>query len=259
MSKKKEQIRSRLSFEERRAAILASVIPLFESQGFKGVTTRVLADAAGVSEALLYQHFASKEILYAEVQDRLCRRIPSIEHAIESAKPSTEAIILFTYLFASMTILPPPEVQIDPMFSRLMIQSLLEDGEFARLHFERCLKGMSQIIADSIAEARRVGDIAYQNIRPTDDQEDLLSFTFMMHLFVMIYLNLVAEKVHPHYPKDRESLLELALLFALRGIGLTEEALKKYYQPDQLKKTVSHLLKSETKLSSLEVRGEYEI
>ena len=47
--------------DERRAAIVKAVLPLFARQGFSNTTTRQLAEAAGVSEALLYKHFPSKD------------------------------------------------------------------------------------------------------------------------------------------------------------------------------------------------------
>ncbi|HEX2260068.1 MAG TPA: helix-turn-helix domain-containing protein, partial [Candidatus Binatia bacterium] len=55
----------RLSAEERRQAIADAVRGVFADKGFDGTTTRELAKAAGVSEALLYKHFPSKESLYA--------------------------------------------------------------------------------------------------------------------------------------------------------------------------------------------------
>ena len=55
--------KQRLSFEDRRSQILGAAVPMFASQGFKGLTTKELAKRAGVSEALLYQHFPSKEAL----------------------------------------------------------------------------------------------------------------------------------------------------------------------------------------------------
>jgi len=59
----------RLSAEERRQAIADAVRDVFADKGFDGTTTRELAKAAGVSEALLYKHFPSKESLYAAMLD----------------------------------------------------------------------------------------------------------------------------------------------------------------------------------------------
>ena len=54
----------RLDAEERRAAIIEAALPLFARKGFSGVLTKELAQAAGVSEALLYKHFPSKQAIY---------------------------------------------------------------------------------------------------------------------------------------------------------------------------------------------------
>ena len=57
----------RLTGPERREAIIAAVRGVFAEKGFHGTTTRALAQAAGVSEALLFKHFPSKEALYSAV------------------------------------------------------------------------------------------------------------------------------------------------------------------------------------------------
>jgi len=57
----------RLSSQQRRGAILAASIRLFAERGFRGVTTRELAAAVGVSEPVLYQHFPSKKELYRAI------------------------------------------------------------------------------------------------------------------------------------------------------------------------------------------------
>jgi TetR/AcrR family transcriptional regulator len=54
----------RLSADERREQIIDSARLVFERSGFDGARTRDLAAAAGVNEALLYRHFASKEELF---------------------------------------------------------------------------------------------------------------------------------------------------------------------------------------------------
>jgi len=53
-----------MSCEERKCRILAAVRKIFSRQGLEGTTTRELAKEAGVSEALLYKHYPSKEALY---------------------------------------------------------------------------------------------------------------------------------------------------------------------------------------------------
>jgi len=57
----------RLDSDERRKAIVEAAVPLFARNGFSGTTTRELAAAAGVSEALLFRHFPSKQSVFLEL------------------------------------------------------------------------------------------------------------------------------------------------------------------------------------------------
>ncbi|MCI0656441.1 MAG: TetR/AcrR family transcriptional regulator, partial [Acidobacteria bacterium] len=57
----------RLAGEERSQAIVKAALGLFAQQGFDATTTRRLARAAGVSEALLFRHFPSKRALYRAI------------------------------------------------------------------------------------------------------------------------------------------------------------------------------------------------
>lgn len=61
------QQRTRLPAGERREAILAAAQRVFGASGYHAATTREVASAAGVSEALLYQHFAGKRELFTEL------------------------------------------------------------------------------------------------------------------------------------------------------------------------------------------------
>src|SRR5215813_1201939 len=58
------KLSSRLSFNERRQAIIESVKDVFAKAGFDGTTSRELAKAAGISEALLHKYFPTKLSLY---------------------------------------------------------------------------------------------------------------------------------------------------------------------------------------------------
>jgi AcrR family transcriptional regulator len=56
--------RTRLPAAERRQAIVEAALPVFEAGSYGGATTAEIAAAAGVSEPILYRHFASKLELY---------------------------------------------------------------------------------------------------------------------------------------------------------------------------------------------------
>ena len=56
--------RLRLSAEERRAAVLDCACGIFTKGSYRGTTTAEIARQAGVTEPVLYRHFASKRDLY---------------------------------------------------------------------------------------------------------------------------------------------------------------------------------------------------
>lgn len=64
---------SRMRGDERREQILRTAIELFSKNGFNGTTTKKIASAAGISEAMVFRHFASKDELYeAILHSKIC-------------------------------------------------------------------------------------------------------------------------------------------------------------------------------------------
>ena len=65
--------RQRLNSSDRRASILSAASRVFERTGDLGsTTTKMIAQEAGINEAVLYRHFSSKEeIFYASVVEPL--------------------------------------------------------------------------------------------------------------------------------------------------------------------------------------------
>ncbi len=49
-----------------REAILAAALEVYSKHGFRGATTRRIAEAAGVNEVTIFRHFGSKEALLGE-------------------------------------------------------------------------------------------------------------------------------------------------------------------------------------------------
>src|SRR5258708_12632961 len=87
----------RLDSDERRKAIVAAAVPLFARKGFTGTTTKELAEAAGISEALLFRHFPSKKNLYGEILRLGCEGDPALER-LPPLAPSTTPLLHLTTL-----------------------------------------------------------------------------------------------------------------------------------------------------------------
>jgi len=62
--------RRRLTGGQRREAILAAATAVFAERGYNGASVDDVASAAGVSKALIYEHFPSKKDLHASLVDR---------------------------------------------------------------------------------------------------------------------------------------------------------------------------------------------
>src|SRR5262245_31467568 len=61
---------SRMAAEDRREQIIEVAVRLFSQRGFRGTTTKEIAVAAGVNEAIIFRHFSTKSELYAAIIDR---------------------------------------------------------------------------------------------------------------------------------------------------------------------------------------------
>jgi len=57
----------RLPAEDRRRQLLDTALDFFSRKGFEGTTTKEIANAAGVTEAIIFRHFPSKQALYNAV------------------------------------------------------------------------------------------------------------------------------------------------------------------------------------------------
>ena len=65
----------RLPAAERRRQLLDVSMNVFATNGYHGTSMNEVAEAAGVTKPVLYQHFASKEALYRELVDDLGARL----------------------------------------------------------------------------------------------------------------------------------------------------------------------------------------
>lgn len=221
--------KARLSCDERREAIVQAVGKVFAEKGFHGTTTRELAQAAGVSEALLFKHFPSKGALYTAMHLSCCSQQAADERkALMELEPSTASLVVLVHYFMSRAILGRPDQGArEDVFNRLMLRSLMEDGEFARILVERLADGFIPKIEECVRAADAAGDTTRSPVTPS------LRGWFTHHLGAMLAVFRLAPPMVP-YGVAREQLVEPAVRFALQGMGLTAEAIRHYYQPKAL-------------------------
>src|ERR671928_523956 len=67
--------RKRLSAEDRRTAILDAALEVFSRRGYNGASIDEIAQAAGISKALIYEHFPSKKDLHISLLERHTQQI----------------------------------------------------------------------------------------------------------------------------------------------------------------------------------------
>ena len=223
----------KLSGEQRRAAIVKAVRRVFAEKGFHGTTTRELARAAGVSEGLLFKHFPNKEALYSAMQISCYHEKDNGTIArLKSLEPSASTLVLLVHWIVSHMIEDRSNGAADDdqemLQTRLFLRSVTEDGEFAR-HLLR--GGPSQgcrKLEECLKAAIAAGDAAEGPVRPA------LSGWFAQHLAAMIKIHLLPDKPVVDYNLSRQKLAEQAVWFILRGMGLKEQAIRRYYNPRAL-------------------------
>jgi hypothetical protein len=110
-----------------------------------------------------------------------------------------------------------------------MMRSLLEDGEFARFFLERVAAGWLTKVEQCLKAALAVGDAVASPVQPR------LASWFFEHLAVSIMTRLRPATPVVDYGVSRKQLVEQAVWFTLRGMGLTDEAIRRYYNPKALR------------------------
>ena len=169
----------RLDLEERRRAIVAAAMPLFARKGFAGTTTREIARAAGVSEALVFQHFPSKAALYHEILLGGCEGDPALER-VNALEPSTAALVEMSKQLVQHVALGALCDPIDrEVKNRLVLNSFLEDGEYARLIFDWVMERVFPKFRASLEAAAAAGDLEPEAICPEN------AFWFGHHVAAM--------------------------------------------------------------------------
>jgi len=157
--------RKRIPAADRRDQIITVARQLFARQGFRGTTTRQIADQAQVNEAILFRHFRSKEALYWAVLDELSRQRNSrgnlqalIEERARSGKPQADEAF-----FSAIAEGILERSRRDPTLLRLFLFSALERHSLSQRFFRTYTTVYWDLLAKYIRGRMRAGDFLTMN------------------------------------------------------------------------------------------------
>lgn len=163
--------------DERREQILQTAVDLFSKKGFKGTTTKEIAAAAGVSEAMVFRHFATKDDLYAAILDaKACvdgtHMFPweGNELLLKAVAEKDDFGVFYNIALAAMN-----KHHEDVPFMRLLFYSALEEHELAERFFQEFISQVYKFIGGYIAERQKDGAI-----RELDPRIAVRAFVGMM-------------------------------------------------------------------------------
>lgn len=145
----------RMPASDRKHQLLEAALEVFSRKGFDGTTTKEIAAAAGVTEAVIFRHFPSKQALYEAVLDYHVGD-SALEEWIERTKAFMEkkddAGVLRTV--AGQILQSYRE---DPRYQRAMLFAGLEGHEQGLQHYRRMSLPIFELLRDYVARRQSEG------------------------------------------------------------------------------------------------------
>lgn len=152
-----------MSGDERRKQILRVAIQLFSQCGFSGTTTKEIARAAGVSEAMVFRHYATKQELYNAILDhKACEggELDPFAWAQEAMARKDDAELFYQLMLNAFD-----HHERDTDFMRLLFHSALEGHELAEMFVKQNIMPLYDFLSDYISTRQKDGAIR-EDIKP---------------------------------------------------------------------------------------------
>ena len=147
--------RSRMSADQRRQQFIDAALHLFSTKGFSGTTTKAIAEAVGVSEALLFRYFPTKADLYGAILQQKARQSgfdARLETFRRQARRGDDGRLVHHVLRAIFD-----SYERDPDFERLMLYAALEGHELAAASRQLFGRPMFGLLRDYVVQRQQAG------------------------------------------------------------------------------------------------------
>jgi AcrR family transcriptional regulator len=147
--------RTRLPAEERRAAVLEAACAIFARGTYRSTTTAEIAKHAGITEPVLYRHFASKRDLYLACLEEAWRDTQQLWAVAISEEP--DPTLWLTAIGKAYLATRERRGQL----AHLWLQALTEasDDPEIRKFVRRQLQEVHRYVADVIRRSQAAGGI----------------------------------------------------------------------------------------------------
>lgn len=170
----------RLTGEARREQIIRNATELFARHGFRGVTMRQLATKAGISEAMIYHHFPSKEALYDAMLQHKIESSKHLFYPVEAAKSKQDKVVLETIVGNFLK-----EHAKDNSFLRMSLYSALDGHQFARKIVRGPMQEFFEFLSSYLADRMENG--ALKRMGPQLAARLLVGMAHYMTLLKEVY------------------------------------------------------------------------
>ena len=146
---------TRLPAEARKAAVLECACGIFSTGSYRGTTTAEIARRAGVTEPILYRHFASKRDLYLAVLAESWRRLRALWEQAVADEPDPRFWVgtMGRAYFSAKD----PKV----LCAELWMQALTEASDDAEIRrfLRKQMREVHDFVTDVIVRSQQAGGI----------------------------------------------------------------------------------------------------
>ncbi len=152
-------MKRRMPADGRREHILQGAMEIFAKKGFRGTTTREIARRLGISEALMFKYFPSKEALYRAIfqkKTEVSEEKFFSEEAIQAKDDRQVFHSIASYLLRKNTE--------DPTFFRLILYNGLEGHNLFRIFMDAYIMEKTRLLSRYIR--RRIKEKMFKKVPP---------------------------------------------------------------------------------------------